>query len=416
MDVTAFTDDHSNYVAIAAIGVSLLIYGIFGRYLENLLVSSATFFIGAGLLIGPLAIDAISADASRSVLRVLAELTLAVVLCTGSAKTRFRGFKQGLTLPMRLIFISLPLSIVFGAAIAWLMFPELGWIGAWLLAIVLAPTDADLARPVVNDARVSETTRVGLEVESGLNDGVCVPILLALAALALETAPNHITKPELIIHFLANELGIGAAIGLGISALFLSVSRLTHERYLVRGAWQLLPLVSLALSTFGVAQILGGSGLIAAFLSGVLVSIDKKSSWSHRLEASEGFGDILSALTWLCFGVILAVTLKSFLDWRMLLYAVLSLTVVRVLPVFGALLGTNIVWRERVLIGWFGPRGLASIAFVMLLLDRSVISSNSPIVHISAIAVFCSAFLHGISASPLAGVLGRNTVSGRTNQ
>lgn len=398
----------STYVAFSTVGAAFLLYGALGRFLDRVSFSSATFFLIAGIVASPIGFGTIPTEAAGSLLRIYAEVTLAIVLCTESAKMDFRALRLGLITPARLITVALPASIVLGALLALMLFPNFAWLEAALLGVILAPTDADLARPVVANPDVPEDVTLAIEVESGLNDGICVPLLLTLGLLAVgqQTAQGVTSK---LLHSLAEEIGIGTAVGVSVGLAFVVFANVTRGRYFVTGSWLLVPFVALALFSFAMAQSLGGSGFIAAFAAGVVVSFDGQKRRYKLIEASEGLANILSALTWISFGVFCFPMIRAGVTWPMIAYALLSLTVVRMVPVMTALITSQMPTSNRAFVAWFGPRGLASVAFLILLLDEGVIAIGGSIFQVTVLTVTASIVLHGFSAGPLAKLISQHT-------
>lgn len=412
--IDRYTVTQSTYLALATVGVAFLVYGGLGRLLNRLSFSSAMFFLLVGVAASTVGLGTISAEAAGLLLRIYAEVTLGIVLCTESAKMDFRALRRDLGTPVRLIAIALPASIVLGAIAAWLILPGIGWVEAALLAVVLAPTDADLARPVATNPDVPEEVALGIEVESGLNDGICVPLLLTLGALAVGSQSDEAAAP-MLLRFLSEELGIGTVVGATVGFAFIWFANTTKGRFFVVGSWLLVPFVALAISSFALAQSLGGSGFIAAFVSGVVVSFDNQKRRFKLIETSEGLANVVSALTWIAFGVFCIPIVWASATWSMAVLSILFLTAVRMGPVMVALIASGLPASQRAFVGWFGPRGLASIAFLMLLLDEGVIATDGPIFEVTVLTVAASIVLHGISAGPLSAMIGRPSDTGESS-
>ena len=337
---------------------------------------------------------------------VTAELApLALVLCTQAARIDFRAFRRVLTVPLRLLAIGLPASMMLGFVLAVAVFPDMIWLEAAILAVILAPTDADLARPITSTDGLPEKVILGVEIESGLNDGLCLPLLLALAALAFASESSEPLPPLFVLNFLASELGIGLLVGVVLSMVFIGIARGTHGRFFVGGSWRVLPFASLALSSFGLAQWLGGSGLIASFAAGCLVSFDDQKRRFKLIDETECLANIVSSLAWIAFGVLLVPLVADNLSSSVVIYAFASVFLVRTLSVLISLGFSGLPKTDRLFVAWFGPKGLATVAFMMLLIDRGVIPETSPTVSVVSFTVACSICLHGVSARPFATLL-----------
>ena len=257
------------------------------------------------------------------------------------------------------------------------------------------------------DARFLAEIREGLNFESGLNDGLCVPILFVFIALALSNGGES-GGTMLAIQLVLQELGIGLAVGLGLTALGTRALRWCQDRGWVTDIWKQVTVVALAIACFAVAQSLHGSGYIAAFTGGLLFGYKAQEATHKLVFASEGVGETLALMTWFVFGAAVIGQYFKYFTWEMLLFAVLSLTVIRMLPVFLSLSGTGQSTSSKLFLGWFGPRGLASIVFAIIVLNREV-PGGEFIAVVVALTVFLSLVAHGVSANPLAGLMGKKT-------
>jgi NhaP-type Na+/H+ or K+/H+ antiporter len=328
----------------------------------------------------------------------VAELTLALVLFSDSANADLATLRRSFRIPGRLLLIGLPLTIALGFGVGWLLFPDLPLLSVAILATMLAPTDAALGKAVVTNEKVPAPVREGLNVESGLNDGICVPILFTFLAFA---AGAEGSTAEIALHLVAEEIGIGLVVGVGLSVAGHRVIRAAADRGWLEEPWTQLPVVSLAFVCFAVAQAAGGSGFIACFTGGLVFGGLVKSHKELLFERAEGSGNILSLLTWVLFGAAVAVQYLGHVDWRVLVYSLLSLTIVRMLPVSLSLLGLGVRADAQLFLGWFGPRGLASIVFGVIVLGQNVTGSGT-----LAATVVCTVTLsilaHGLTANPFA--------------
>jgi NhaP-type Na+/H+ or K+/H+ antiporter len=376
---------------------------------ERTWISGPIVFTCFGLLIGPEGFDLLAWQTDRELIRSLAEVTLAMVLFTDAAGAHVGVLKKSSGLPARLLLIGLPLTIALGFGAGALLFEDASLFAIAVLATILSPTDAALGKAVVTNAAVPDEIRQSLNVESGLNDGICVPVMLLFLALALDTAGADGPWP-LAAKLVAEEIGIGLAVGLVLTFFAVRLLKLSLRQKWLTETWIQIPVVALALGCFAVAQYLGGSGFIAAFSGGLLMAfMDTHLSRKVKEEfllASEGTGDTLALITWVIFGsAVVGQALGNF-SWTILLYALLSLTVIRMLPVFLCLAGSGIDTEGKLFIGWFGPRGLASIVFIVL-----VVNSGLPESGAFAMTVVCTIVLsiiaHGISANPWARAYGK---------
>ncbi|NOR40101.1 MAG: sodium:proton antiporter [Gammaproteobacteria bacterium] len=387
------------YETLALIALFVLVYSSVAGAIERTWISGAIIFTCFGLLVGPIGLDLLSWETDGETIRSLAEVTLALVLFTDAASADMGVLKKTAGLPARLLLIGLPLTILLGFGVGVLLIDGLSLFAIALLATMLAPTDAALGKAVVTNEAVPDEIRQGLNVESGLNDGICVPILFVFLALALDKAGD--AGPwTLAIKLVVEEIGIGLAVGLLLTLAAAKLLKTALHRKWLTPTWIQVPVVALALSCFAVAQLLGGSGFIAAFSGGLLFGALAKTERDEFLLAAEGTGDTLALVTWVIFGSAVVGQAWNSFSWTILIYAALSLTVIRILPVFLALIGSGIKTEGKLFIGWFGPRGLASIVFAVIVLD-----SKLPHADLIAMTVVCTIVLsiiaHGITANPL---------------
>lgn len=395
------------YEDLAIMAACVFLYSIVSGGLERTPVNGALVFILCGIALGPMGLGVLNLNLEREGLRTLAELTLALVLFTDAANANLGVLKKSFHIPRRLLLIGLPLTILLGFGAGILLFDTLTLIEVAILATMLAPTDAALGKAVVTNESVPANIREGLNVESGLNDGICVPILFVFLALASGTGSENGTS-ALALKLVAEEIGIGLAVGAGFTVLATSLLKRFSSRGWITETWRQLPVVALSLVCFAVAQLLGGSGFIACFAGGLLFGAIAPAHKAPLLLAAEGIGDTLALITWVLFGAsVVGQALGSF-SWEVLLYSLLSLTVVRMLPVFLTLTGMGLGTSEKLFMGWFGPRGLASIVFAVIVLGDKLPGGD-----IIAMTVTCTIILsvlaHGLSANPLVGVLVKRT-------
>jgi NhaP-type Na+/H+ or K+/H+ antiporter len=400
------------YETLAILAAFAFIYSIVGGGLERTPINGALVFTSFGLVFGPLGLDLLGLDVDAEGLRTLAELTLAMVLFTDASNADLGVLKKSLHIPRRLLLIGLPLTIVFGFGVGVVLFGGLTLFEIAILATMLAPTDAALGKAVVSDERVPANIRQGLNVESGLNDGICVPILFVFLGLAV-AATGHgdgEVKPLMLV---VEEIGVGAAVGIGLTLLAAWALKYAVGRDWITETWRQLPVPALAVTCFALAQALGGSGFIAAFVGGLLFGAIAKEHKPKYLLAAEGTGDTLSLITWVVFGAAVVGQSIDAFSWQVVLYAILSLTVVRMLPVFLVLGGMNLRSDEKLFAGWFGPRGLASIVFAVIVLNEHLPGGHT-IAMTAVCTILLSVILHGISANPLVAALGAKTKRAET--
>jgi NhaP-type Na+/H+ or K+/H+ antiporter len=387
---------HWQLVTLAAI--LLAFAGVSGR-LEGTSVTAAMFFTGAGIVVGADALDLVSPSATGEEVKLVAEATLTVVLFSDASRIDLAVLRREVGIPARLLGLGLPLTIAAGFAAALLLLPDLAWAEALLLAVVLAPTDAALGQSVVTYKPLPSSVRQGLNVESGLNDGICVPLFLA--ALAVAQAEEEATGSGHAARLVVEKIGYGTLGGVVAGVLAAAVVIVSGRRRWIAGSWlQIVPLAAAALA-FGLAEAIGGSGFIAAFVGGLVFGGLRRRRGSEVGYLLEEAGALLGAITFVVFGAVLLGPAIGDATWRVALYAALSLTVVRMLPVAVAMLGTGARRPTVAFLGWFGPRGLASIVFALMLLEEGGLSGDAVIVSAVFVTVALSVLAHGVTAAPL---------------
>jgi sodium/hydrogen antiporter len=380
---------------LATVGLTLLLLAAVSRRLVSTPITPAMVVVAVGILIGPLLLDGLTLGPTSVTVRRLAEATLAVVLFSDSSRINLTALRREASLPGRLLGVGLPLTIVLGTLVALVLFGSFSLSEALILGVILAPTDAGLGSAVVTDARLPQRVRQSLNVESGLNDGICVPLLL----IVLATASGAGGAPQ-PLHVLADEIGYGLLGGVAAGALAAWVVVVAGGRRLIDDSWQQIIPVAAAVLAYGIATALGGSGFIAAFVAGILFGFVARESFTGAMRFTEETGALLDSITFLVFGAVLLGPSLEHVSWQIALYAVLSLTIVRMLPVAISLWGTHARAPTVAFVGWFGPRGLASIVFAVIVEDTHQAHTGA-ILTACYLTVGLSVLVHGLSAAPL---------------
>ena len=387
--------------SLAIVALTLLGVGAISGRLSGTPVTPAILFGVVGLLVGPKVLGEVDVESSSSTVRTLAEATLALVLFCDASRIDLGQLRREVGVPRRLLGIGLPLTIALGAVAAAVIFDQLSIEEAVILAIVLAPTDAALGQAVVTEPRVPQRIRQGLNVESGLNDGICVPLLFA--AVAVADVESEISHGRSAGTLLLEEIGYGVVGGVAAGLLIAAIVIYAGRRDLIAPQWrQVIPAAGAVLA-YGIAVGLHGSGFIAAFVGGMVFRAALKRDPEDLNELSEEVGGVLNGVTFVLFGAILLGPALGALSWELVLYAVLSLTVVRMLPVAIAMSGSNARAPTIGFLGWFGPRGLASIVFALIVIEESALPHEHLIVNAIYVTVGLSVLAHGLTAAPLAG-------------
>ncbi|HDZ8882759.1 TPA: cation:proton antiporter [Aeromonas dhakensis] len=388
------------YQNLAVIAAFLLIYSLIAGRFESRLINGPLLFLLMGWLLGPGGIELLSLSIDSDGIKLLAELTLVIVLFSDAANTNWQVLLANRSLPIRLLLIGLPLTLLAGTLFGRWVYPDLPLLELAILSTILAPTDAALGKAVVSNPVVPAPIREGLNQESGLNDGICVPVLLLLLALIAPTE-QHSGTGLLAITLLLEEIGIGLLVAWGLTTFTLRLLKTSYLNGWQLPLWRQLTMPGLALLCFALAQTLGGSGFIAAFVGGLLMGRKLGEHKHAHLDSCEGYGDLLSVVIWMVFGATLMPMLAELLHWQYWLYAAASLTLLRMVPVWLSLLGTGLKLELKLFIGWFGPRGLASIVFaVMVLQNEPALLGQRPIIATVLCTIILSIILHGLTANP----------------
>jgi NhaP-type Na+/H+ or K+/H+ antiporter len=382
---------------LAIIAGLVFAWGTLSARLERFDMTAPIVFTAAGVLLthGPLA--PLGVAPSIEVVKVLAEATLALMLFSDASRVGLGQLRADLGLCLRLLGIGLPLAIGLGTLLAFIL-PGVSdiWL-ALLVGAALAPTDAALGAAVMVNRAVPARIRRLLNVESGLNDGIATPFVLVAIAGAATAEHAASTGPGAAVAELALGLLIGAVVG-GGGGWLVKVGR---RRGWVAEGFAGAAVLGLALCSYATSVALHGNGFIAAFIGGLAFAAAGGPA-AKLVPFVEETGTMLSLLVWLVFGVVAVVPALEGLTWQAVAYAVLSLTVIRMVPVAVALAGARLGRPAVLFVGWFGPRGLASVVFGLLALEDLAEPAAKPAVTVIAFTVLLSVLAHGLSADPLA--------------
>ena len=391
--------------ALIALVVLLFVWSVISERLERLDVTGSIVFVAAGLLLcnGPWAVVDVTIESHA--VHGLAEITLALLLFADAARVDPRDLRQHAGLPTRLLAIGLPLTFAAGAGLAAALLTDLPWELAALLGAVLAPTDAALSASVVSDESLPRSIRRSLNVESGLNDGIATPMVTALIAAAATVIG------EGVIEDTASSPGIAALVdlvgGLIIGAIVgylggIVVTRARAAGWIAPGGRRIAVLMVAGLA-FLVAQEAGVNYFVATFVGGIAFRAGIGEDDEEATELPELIGRILALAIWFVFGAALVLNGLERVDWRIALYSMLSLTVVRMVPVAMSMIRAGFGRPATLFIGWFGPRGLASVVFGLLIVEELPVEDARVATVLSTIVltVLLSVIAHGISGRPL---------------
>ena len=392
-----------NLTLLILFALLVLAYGLFSRRLEHTVITAPLLFTAVGFLTFAVmkACDSLPWLPTRhegaNFFLHVAEVGLVLLLFTDASRTDYRLLNSFRVLPARLLSVGMLLTMVLGALLAMAVFAHLTVWEAGILAAILAPTDAGLGQVIVTCTRVPLRIREALNVEAGLNDGLSVPFMLFLLAMAASGIEGGKTS---LMQYVVEQLGYGALIGGGIGLLGGYLLNLARRRGWMADSLQQLAVVTLPLLCLLVSIPTGASMFIAAFVAGLAVQICFRSAGQHSVEFADEWGQLINLTVFFLFGMLFARNLPD-IAGRHWLYALLSLTVARMLPVAVSLIGTRLSAASLLFMGWFGPRGLASIVLGMVYLEMEARLPGEETIRLTVMAtVFLSIFAHGLSALP----------------
>ena len=377
------------------VALSLLGYALVQRRLTTTIITGPMVFVLFGVLASSDVfgiIEVSSNDAIVGVVNVLFQGTLALVLFTDAAALNVKAWREDAALPSRLLGIGLPLTIGFGAVTAALLFTDLSFWEAAMIGAMIAPTDAALGAVVISNPRVPERIRQALDIESGLNDGVSLPFLLVFMALASKSGGGGVV--ETFVGEIGIAVVVGVVVGIGSAWLLVRASKAGW----VGSAWSNLAVIAIAIIAFVVANPNGGSGFIATFVAGLAFGAMTRGKIKapEVLAADTGLG--LVQVSFLMFGAIVLLPALDNITWQVIVMVVLALTVARILPVAIAMIGTGLALPSILYMGWFGPRGLATVVYGALVVTGSQLDGVSTITTVAMVTVGVSVFVHGMTA------------------
>ncbi len=384
--------------------ISATIFG-FALVSKRLAMSPITgpmVFTTVGLLVGSAGLGWFGTSLDGEALSIIVETTLVLVLFTDAIRINVSALRKDVSIPIRLLGVGLPLTLVAGTMVAAMIFPGLSWAEALLLAAVLTPTDPALGQSVVSDTRLPARVRQSLNVESGLNDGIMVPIVTIAIALAVSEEGGS----QGWVAFAGEQIGFGVLCGMAAGAVGGFVLDRFASAGRIEGVYRQLGTVAVAAFAYGSAHAVGGNGFVAAFTAGLVFGVVARRQCSDVQDFTQNEGDLLTAITFILFGAVIAGPLMSEMSWSIALYVVLSLTVVRMVPVALALIGSGTLGQTRLFLGWFGPRGLASVLFALLVMEEVDGPGAQTIFSVATWTVLVSVYAHGVSAGPWAARLG----------
>lgn len=386
--------------SVTIVSLGIILFSVVSARLRKSVLTAPIVFVSFGLLIGDAGFGLLRIQMENGAIHLLAELTLVVVLFSDASRIDLKLLRREHDLPIRLLTIGLPLSIVLGTLTAWWLLPELGFWQSAVLAAIVVPTDAALAHAVVTDKSVPTRVRQAISVESGLNDGLCLPVFLVFLCAARLT--EHQESTAYWIQFATMQVVLGPMVGIGVGYLGGKLIEHSARNKWISHSFLQLTTIALALLAYASAELVGGNGFIAAFCAGLTVGNVSRAISGAIHDFADAEGQLLTLLVFLFFGAVLLPQASANLTFTGMMFAVLALTLLRMLPVAMALVGTKLRMDTRLFIGWFGPRGVASIVFALVLLEEFAVPARQEIFAVAMATVALSVFSHGLTAYPLA--------------
>ena len=388
------------YSDLAILSGIVFLFGICSSKLRSWNITGPMALVTLGVVVTVLAPTSFQDERNATFIEIFAEVTLILVLFSDAANLNLRTFIKDHNLAQRMLMMGMPLSILLGTIFALLLFEQIGIVEAALLAAILAPTDAALGQAVVSSPKVPSRIRQTLNTESGLNDGIALPMVLFFVCMA--SAVHDPKTAEYWLKFGAMQLILGPLAGWFVASVSANALNRAVKTAVLHRSVQGVATLSTAFLAFAGAEQIGGNGFIAAFVAGLVFGNMFHGDKDFLFDFGETQGMLLTLVTFFFFGLTMVPMLFKSMEWSFVIYGVLSLTLVRLVPVAISLIGTGLPIRTVSFLGWFGPRGLASILFVLLILEDAEIANEELILVVTITTVVLSVFAHGLSAGPAA--------------
>lgn len=390
--------------AALSILLAFAAYSLFSKSISRSVVTLPILFTALGLLLSEQLEASLPAALIYEGKKVLAEITLVLVLFSDASHVRFSKLKTEWKLPARMLVIGLPLTVALGTAVAYWLHPASGWAMALFTAAVLTPTDAALGQTVVTSDKVPAHISQTINIESGLNDGLTLPFVLLGAVLATTAGAGHTSGLALEA---LQQIILGPLVGILVGWLTARAMDWAKSRDTMDQAGGAVVFLCTAFTAYVLAGLVGGNGFIAAFVAGMVFGNTFRHSSRSISTFMDGEGQLLTMAAFIMFGAFLLPVGLAYATPGTLLLSVLFLTVVRMLPIFLSLAGTGLPLREKLFLGWFGPRGIASILFTLLMIDQFDFPKEEAFLATVSLTVGLSILLHGLTANPLSNRVGK---------
>ena len=387
----------------------IFIYGIFSKLAERSPITGPMFFMVVGILVSPVGLDLFELHFRAAETKNIAEITLIIILFVDASMIEFSKLGKTLSgIPARLLGIGLPFTMLLGALVAKVLFPAMD---VWLLvmmALILSPTDAALGQAVVKSEKVPARIRESISIESGLNDGIALPVILVCIAVLAQGA-SALDGSGYWLVFMAKQLTFGPIIGGLVGWVGGKIVDRAAAKGWIEPTFQRLSAISLALMAYAFAELVHGNGFIAAFFCGLLLGTKTPIVRERIQEFGEAEGQMFALFIFLILGIVAVPFAVEYWDWQALVYALLSLTVIRMLPVALSLIGSGLDKFTVCFVGWFGPRGIASFLYLLIAIGDLGVKGYEQAFSIIILTVMISTVLHGLSAVWLSNLFNTKT-------
>lgn len=390
---------------LVVLAIVVALYTLVAAQLDRWWITGPMVFVAAGTILSPGVLGVFPASLSNKTILTITELTLALVLFSDASTVRLRDVEGDASLPTRLLFIGLPLTVIAGAVVAHLLLPQVGWANAALIATILAPTDAALGLAVVTNRAIPVRIRRALNVESGLNDGIATPfVTLFIAVVASEESIGEKAWGLETLKEIGLAIVAAALVGYAGGKL---LALANHHGWTSDESEQ-IAILALALLAYEGSVWIGGNGFVAAFVGGILFRAATRGALEPSGRFTETLGLSASFVVWAIFGAFFVGDLFGHeISAQPIVYAIVSLTLIRMVPVAIAMMGTHLRPTTVAFMGWFGPRGLASVVFTLIAIEEFDHSTAAAtLVQTATWTILFSVVLHGVSASPIAAKYG----------
>jgi len=387
--------------------VCVIVFSLLTKVVDRTVLTLPIVFVAVGFLSAPLTEVLGTAEELRGSARLLAEITLILVLFADASHVRFASLKNAFAIPLRMLIIGMPLTIALGTLAVFLISPQSGLALSLLTAAVLTPTDAALSQTVVTSPDVPKRLSQSINVEGGLNDGLVLPFVLLGAILA----STNLQETDGLALFAITQVVLGPIVGIAVGWGAARALDLAQRREWIIESAQGIVFLATAFVSYLAAELVGGNGFIAAFVAGAVFGNTYRHDIHFIREFMEGAGQLLTMAAFLVFGALMLPDGLAHIALPTVMIAIGFLTIVRMLPIWMCLIGTKLVLKEKLFLGWFGPRGLASILFTLIVMDEFEFANEEELLACVSLTVALSVLFHGLSATPLAKRIGRGSAA-----